>query len=151
MRPIEDLRRFSITQMNIVWKEDEELRDDLWICVDRYFKRAQILDYVKDKFPQYKWSLRTLICRLTSFKVNNIDCEASLADVQAAARNKMTRCYFRLFSPAQRNKGSLWPQSTSKFVYNMHEADPMGVKIRGNVIGTYLQGAQEQCPPNDDF
>ena len=49
--PIEGLGRISITQMNIVWKEDEELREDLWIYVDRYLKRAEILDFVKEKFP----------------------------------------------------------------------------------------------------
>ena len=49
--PIEGLGRISRTQMNIVLKEDEELREDLWIYVDRYLKRAEILDFVKEKFP----------------------------------------------------------------------------------------------------
>ena len=118
------------------WKDDEELRGGLRVYVEKNFKRAEILDFVKKKFPQYKWSLRTLIRRLQYFKVNYIDYDTSLADVQAAVREEMNGPgsllgYRALHKKIREVHGLKVPRTLVHDI--MYEVDPIGLKRRGNV------------------
>ena len=41
------------------WKGDNQLEKDLGEFVAQTLKRAEILDFVEQKFPQYHWSIAT--------------------------------------------------------------------------------------------
>ena len=45
------------------WKEDEDLKEELFNFVRQNMKREEILDFVAQKHPMYAWSLRALCQR----------------------------------------------------------------------------------------
>ena len=57
--------------------------------VKHNLKRAEVLDYVKLKYPQYTWSLRSLDQRLAYFKVCYIDYEIPIKKLEDAAKQEI--------------------------------------------------------------
>ena len=55
------------------WKEDNQLEQDLGEFVAQNLKRAEILDFVQQKFLQYHWSIATLDRRLRYFGIHYIN------------------------------------------------------------------------------
>ena len=47
---------------NIKWQENKDLKHDLEEYVKQNMKRNELLDFVREQYPMYAWSLRTL-CR----------------------------------------------------------------------------------------
>ena len=57
--------------------------------VKHNLKRAEVLDYVKLKYPQYAWSFRSLDQRLAYFKVCYIDYEIPIKKLEDAAKQEI--------------------------------------------------------------
>ena len=71
------------------WQEDIELKDDLQKYVESNLQRKEILDFVKEKYPLYAWSLRTFCRRLKHFGISYIDYNTNLDHVEEAVREEM--------------------------------------------------------------
>ena len=61
------------------WKNDEELEADLQDYVRRNFQRLEILDFLKQKDPMYRWSLRTLCRRMRHFDIKYTNYDVDVA------------------------------------------------------------------------
>ena len=59
----------------------ETLKTDLQQHVRNGLKRMEMLDYLERDYHQYKWSLRTLDCRLRYFDIKYSDVAVSVDDV----------------------------------------------------------------------
>ena len=71
------------------WKGDNQLEQDLGDFVSQNLKRAEILDFVQQKFPQYHWSIATLDRRLRYFGIHYINSNTPLADVCDAVKKEL--------------------------------------------------------------
>ena len=69
-----------------LWADDEELKADLEKYVRENLKRSEILDFVREKYPFYSWSIPTLDRRLRSFNIRYIDKAVTLNQVINAVR-----------------------------------------------------------------
>ena len=63
------------------WKDNNQLEQDLGEFVAQNLKRAEILDFVLQKFPQYHWSIATLERRLRHFGIRYINYDTPLVEV----------------------------------------------------------------------
>ena len=52
-----------------LWKDDDNLKEDLETYVRQSPHRKEVLDFVKRDFDQYTWSLRSLDRRLRHFQI----------------------------------------------------------------------------------
>lgn len=66
------------------WPDDIELKDDLHKYVQQNLQHKEILDFVKEKYPLYAWSLRTLCRRLKHFEISYINYDTDLDHVEEA-------------------------------------------------------------------
>ena len=67
------------------WEHDLKLKADLVKYVNKErMQRVEILDFVQKDYPIYKWSLRTLDCRRSYFKIKYIDENVRVDDVREA-------------------------------------------------------------------
>jgi hypothetical protein len=71
------------------WQEDIELKDDLQKYVESNLQRKEILDFVKEKYPLYAWSLQTFCRRLKHFGISYIDYNTNLDHVEEAVREEI--------------------------------------------------------------
>ena len=71
------------------WKNDEDLKLDLQDYVRRNFQRLEILDFIKQKYPIYTWSLRSLSRRMNHFDIKYINYEVDVGEVEDAVRKEM--------------------------------------------------------------
>ncbi len=74
---------------NSSWKDDEKLTKDLDQYVRENLKRSEILDFVKQDFPEYAWSIATLDRRLRHFEIRYIDYNTSVEAVSAAVSQEL--------------------------------------------------------------
>ena len=65
------------------------IKNDLQKCVESKLQRKEILDFVKEKYPLYAWSLRTFCRRLKHFGISYIDYNTNLDHVEEAVREEM--------------------------------------------------------------
>ena len=56
---------------NEEWKEDGDLKEELFNFVGQNMKREEILDFVAQKYPMYAWSLRAL-CRCLRYHIDPV-------------------------------------------------------------------------------
>ena len=66
------------------WMNDQKLETDLKSYVANNFKKAEILDFVKQDFLQYQWSIATLARRLKSFNIKYINYQTDIDVVKNA-------------------------------------------------------------------
>ena len=118
------------------WQEDIELKDDLQKYVESNLQRKEILDFVKEKYPLYAWSLQTLCHRLKHFGISYIDYNTYLDHVEEAVREEMDGPgrllgYRALHKKVREVHGLKVPRN---LVYAMMEnVDSSGLEERGGV------------------
>eukprot|EP00794_Sanderia_malayensis_P009299 gene9299-10280_t len=72
------------------WKNDKTLEEELNGYVEKNLKRKEILDFVKQRYPQYPWSLRSISRRMKFFGIKYVDDDrADLGDVEQAVREEL--------------------------------------------------------------
>ena len=118
------------------WPDDIELKDDLHKYVQQNLQHKEILDFVKEKYPLYAWSLRTLCRRLKHFEISYINYDTDLDHVEEAVRKEMDGPGSLLGYRALHRK--LQEVHTLKVPRNlvyamMEEVDPSGLEERGGV------------------
>ena len=118
------------------WQEDEDLKHDLEEYVKQNMKRNELLDFVREQYPMYAWSLRTLCRRLNYFKIQYIDLDTDLEAVEEAVRKELSGPgsllgYRALTSKLREVHNIKIPRD---LVYAMmQEVDPTGLEERGGV------------------
>ena len=118
------------------WKDDRDLRHDLETYVKQNLRRLEILDFVKAKYSNYRWSLRTLCRRLNHFGIRFIDYDTNLGSIEQAVRKEMDGPgrllgYRALHKKLREVHGLMVPRN---MVYRMmEEVDPSGLEERGGV------------------
>ena len=118
------------------WKNYEELEGDLQDYVCRNFQRLEILDFLKQKYPMYHWSLRTLCRRMSHFDIKYTNYDVDVAQVEEAVRKEIDGpgrlLGYRAMHKKVREIHQLNVPRT--LVYNvMTEVNPEGLEARGNV------------------
>jgi hypothetical protein len=71
------------------WKDDQTLKEDLEKYSRSNLQRNEILDFVKQKYSEYAWSLRTLDRRLSFFNIRRTDENVTVEEVKAAVENEV--------------------------------------------------------------
>ena len=71
---------------NTIWKEDENLKQDLIRYVAQGLKREEILDFVKRDYQEYTWSFRPLDRILRAFNIYYTDREITVEKFEDAVR-----------------------------------------------------------------
>ena len=123
-------------ESNDRWKDDGDLQVDLRTYVKQNLRRQEILDFVKEKYPNYRWSLRTLCRRLSYFDIKFIDYDTNLGSIEQAVRKEMDGPgrllgYRALHKKLREVHGLMVPRN---MVYRMmEEVDPSGLEERGGV------------------
>ena len=74
---------------NDEWINDLALKDDLTEYVKRNWRKKEILDFIRTKYPMYAWSERTLSRRLQYFDIRFIDYNVSVDAVEGAVRREL--------------------------------------------------------------
>lgn len=69
-------------------KEDNQLEQDLRKYVAQNLKRSEVLDFVKEDFPKYTWSVATLNRCLRFYGIHYINYDTPLAEVSAALEGR---------------------------------------------------------------
>ena len=115
------------------WKGDNQLAQDLGDFVSQNLKRAEILDFVQQKFPQYHWSIATLDRRLRYFGIHYINYNIPLADVCDAVKKELDGpgrlLGYRAMNHKLRTEHNV--QVPRHLVHNvMAELDPEGLEAR---------------------
>ena len=118
------------------WKEDVNLKKDLETYVKKNLKRKEVLDFAKEKYPLYEWSLRTLCRWLNYFGIKYIDYSIDVAEVENAVRKEITGPgrllgYRAMHQKLREIHGLKVPRNLVNDV--MMEVDPEGLKARGNI------------------
>ncbi len=125
-----------MAESNDRWKDDGDLQVDLRTYVKQNLRRQEILDFVKEKYPNYRWSLRTLCRRLSYFDIKFIDYDTNLGSIEQAVRKEMDGPgrllgYRALHKKLREVHGLMVPRN---MVYRMmEEVDPSGLEERGGV------------------
>ena len=115
------------------WKGDNQLEKDLGEFVAQKLKRAEILDFVEQKFPQYHWSIATLDRRLRYFGIHYINYNTPLAEVCDAVKKELDGpgrlLGYRAMNHKLRTEHNV--QVSRHLVHNvMAELDPEGLEAR---------------------
>ena len=71
------------------WKHDALLEEALNTYINQNLKRAEMLDFVKERFPNYLWSLPTLDRRLRHFGLYYNDRNVTANEVQKIVHEEM--------------------------------------------------------------
>ena len=74
---------------NSDWEDDEQLKSDLQRYVKQNLRRREILDFVRQDFPEYAWSLGTLSRRLAFFGIQYIKYDTDIEEVETAVREEI--------------------------------------------------------------
>ena len=125
-----------MAEYNYGWQDDRNLQDDLQTYVKQNLRRKEILDFVEEKYPNYKWSLCILCRRLNHFGIKFIDYNTDLGSIEQAVRKEMDGPggllgYRALNKELREVHGLLVPRN---MVYGMmEEVDPSGLEERGGV------------------
>lgn len=72
------------------WKDDTQLKESMELYSTQGLKRVEMLDFLKQEFCEYNWSLRTLDRRLRAFNIYRTDktvTEQSLMDAVSKEMN----------------------------------------------------------------
>ena len=75
--------------MAVNWQNNCKLNEDLKKYVAANMQRVEILDYMKKDYAVYKWSLRTLDCRLNHFNIRYIVRNVPLEVAREAVRKEL--------------------------------------------------------------
>lgn len=75
--------------MEVGWKNDYDLAEDMKNYVCQNIKRAEMLDFLQRDYTSYKWSLPTLDRRMRHFGIHYIDETVDVEDVQCAIRAEL--------------------------------------------------------------
>ena len=115
------------------WEHDLKLKADLVKYVKERMQRVEILDFVQKDYPIYKWSLRTLDCRLSYFKIKYIDENVSVDDVREAVGKELEGpgklLGYRAMTQKIRQKHDM--KVPRDLVHNvMYDLDAEGLKAR---------------------
>ena len=106
-----------MAESNDRWKDDGDLQVDLRTYVKQNLRRQEILDFVKEKYPNYRWSLRTLCRRLSYFDIKFIDYDTNLGSIEQAVRKEMDGpgrlSGYRALH--KKLKGSAWSHGAKKY------------------------------------
>ena len=78
---------------NADWEDNLALKSDLQKYARQNLQKNEISDLVKQKYPMYAWSLRTLCRRLRRFDTTFIDYDIYVADVKQAVEKEMEGDY----------------------------------------------------------
>ena len=73
----------------IDWIDNNKLKDDLQKYVKQNVQRHEILDFIKNDYSEYKWSLRTLDRRLRQFDIYYIDTSVTVEDARNAVQKEL--------------------------------------------------------------
>ena len=121
---------------NADWEDNLALKSDLQKYVRQNLQRNEILDLVKQKYPMYAWSLRTLCRRLRRFDATFIDYDIDVADVKQAVEKEMEGPWRLLGYRAMHKKvHEVHGLNVARcLVYNvMADVNPEGLEGRGGV------------------
>ena len=121
---------------NQEWENDEALRINLEKYVRQNLRRYEILDFVKLQYRMYAWSLRSLARRLQFFNIKYTDYEVEVEDVKMAVQKELQGPgkllgYWAMQQKVRDLHGLNVPRNLVNAV--MGEADPQGLKARGEV------------------
>ena len=119
------------------WEKDEQLKSVLERYVLANYSRQMILDFASRDYPEYAWSLPTLIRRLNFLGITYIRYETSREDVKKAVQEEMEGpgqyLGYRAMQRKLRQQHKLAvPRNLAYDVMGM--VDPEGLKRRGNVF-----------------
>ena len=76
-------------QCYVGWRDDNQLKESLKEYVRVEYQRTEILSFVSQDFPHYKWSLRSLDRRLRHFEIYYTNYNVDVADVQQAVAKEL--------------------------------------------------------------
>ena len=118
------------------WKEDDLLKRAMQTYVQQGLKREEAIDFLRDDFPQYAWSIRTLDRRLRHFGVYYNDNTVSVEDVEEAVKKELEGpgklLGYRALHKKVRQKYDILV--TRNQVYDvMYDLDPERLAARGGV------------------
>ena len=71
------------------WWEDLKLREDMERYVRQGYKREEAIDFLKQDFPMYAWSIRSLDRRLRCFEIYYNNPEVSVEEVKDAVKKEL--------------------------------------------------------------
>ena len=126
------------------WEFDQELQTDLDSYTRKNYKRCELLDFMRRKYPQYAWSLRSLDRRMRHFRIFYTDNTIGQENLEDAIREELNGpgqlLGYRAMHKKIRDIHKL--KVPRKKVYDMmREFDPEGLASRGNV-GQRRRGRQ---------
>ena len=130
------------------WKSDGALKIDLCNFTRRNFKRLEMLDFLKKKYPTYSWSLRTLARRLRYFDIKYVRHDVDLGQVEEAIRKEMNGPGRLLgYRSLHKKVREIYCLNIPRdLVYKMmQQINPEGLKERGHV------GLPRRRPRNKAF
>ena len=118
------------------WKEDDLLKRAMHTYVQQGLKREEAIDFLREDFPQYAWSIRTLDRRLQHFGVYYNDNTVSVEDVEETVKKELEGpgklLGYRALHKKVRQKYDILV--TRDQVYDvMYDLDPEGLAARGGV------------------
>ena len=118
------------------WMHDTDLASQMKEYTKQGFTRKEMLDYLREMFPQYPWSVRSLDRRLRFFNIYKNESDIKMEDVKAAVEQELEGpgklLGYRLLHKKIRQRYDLL--CTREQVYHvMCETDPEGLAARGNV------------------
>ena len=71
------------------WWEDLKLREDMERYVRQGYKREEAIDFLKQDFPMYAGSIRSLDRRLRCFEIYYNNPEVSVEEVRDAVKKEL--------------------------------------------------------------
>ena len=121
-----------------LWKNYDNLKEDLKTYVRQGLQRKEVLDFVKHDFYQYTWSLRSLDRHLRHFQIFYKDETVQVGEVMVAVGKELNGpgrfLGYRAMHKKVRKQHGLNVMRDQ--VYDvMTELDPEGLKARGGVGG----------------
>ena len=83
--------RYSFQDSNMAdaWWEDLKLREDMERYVRQGYKREEPLDFLRQDFPMYAWSICSLDRRLRCFEIYYNNPEVSVEEVKDAVKKEL--------------------------------------------------------------
>ena len=118
------------------WTDDEHLKEVLTKYVQQGLQRSEALDFLRGKFPEYVWSIRSLDRRLRHFNIFYNDRSVQVQDLKEAIDEELKGpgklLGYRALHKKIRLEHGL--NVTRDQVYDvMSELDPQGLEARGQV------------------
>lgn len=140
---LDDLLTIGLELMD--WKDDKNLVKELSQYVKENVQRREILDFMKQDYGDYNWSMATLDRRLRYFNLNYIDRATSLETIESAMKNELKGpgrlLGYRSMNQKLRQKYGI--KVPRHLVYNMlADMDPEGVAGR-----SFVKKAKKQKIP----